>query len=375
MNLRDGATHGARLRFEASLRDVGNETHCGMGCSACVDFGLCGGLRLEGGFLDCGELCCGSPKTCKGRMCRFNMTDFARRHAEIGGFDLERIGPAPYCATDPFPAVVPMIYHGNSRRGRFEAPVVGVRLRDLYRKKTGEPRFASRAEFAACFRVAEAARIIVTGIDDDAHVERWWSLSEKRAAIIRNLKDGLGVDLVTVPNFSLPVNWPRWGDLYAMKRIGLCWHELAEGGLAAALHPNARTERDFERWQLFIARRPEVAHLAFEFTTGAGGPGQREKYAGKLIGLAQAAGRPMQLLVTGGLPVWPILSAGFHIMTVLETSIFMKTQHRQRAVPRGNRGHRFERIVTVPGEALDDLLAANAQVISASVLQQAARPM
>lgn len=375
MILRDGATDGVRLRFESSLRDVGIETHCGMGCNACIDYGLCGGLRLEGGFLDCGELCCGSPKTCKGRMCRFNMADFARRHAEVGGFDLERIGRAQLRTPDTFPVVVPMIYHGKSRHGRFEAPVIGVRLRDLYRMKTGEPRFRSRAEFAAQFRVAETARIIVTGIDDDAHVERWWSLSEKRAAIIRNLRDELGVDLVTVPNFSLPVDWPRWGDLYSMKRIGLCWHELADAGLATALHPNARTERDFERWLRFIAARPEITHLSFEFTTGAGGPGQREKYAGNLVGLVRAAGRPMHLAVTGGRPVWPMLSAAFETLTVLETSIFMKTQHRQSAVPRGNRGHRFERVVTAPGEALDGLLAANAQVIGASVMQQAARPM
>jgi hypothetical protein len=372
--LRDGATDGVRLRFEASLRDVGNETHCGMGCSGCVDFGLCGGLHLDGGFLDCGELCCNSPKTCKGQMCRFKMADFARRHTEIGGFDLERIGPAPVNPAEPFPIVVPMIYHGKSRRGCFYAPAIAVRLRDLYRKKTGEPRFASRAEFAAHFRVAETARIIVTGIDNDHHVERWWSLSEKRAAIIRNLRDDLGVDLVTVPNFSLPVDWPRWGDLYSMKRIGLCWHELAEGGLTVALHPNARTERDFERWQFFIAARPEVTHLAFEFTTGAGGPEQREKYAGKLAALARAAGRPMHLVVMGGQLVWPRLSVSFGSLTVLETSIFMKTQHRQRAVPRGNRGHRFERIVTAPGEPVDELMDVNAEVIGASVVQQASPP-
>jgi hypothetical protein len=362
--------------LEASLRDVGQAAQCGMGCSACIDFGICGGLHLEKGFLHCGELCCGSPKHCTGRMCRFNMVDFARRHAEIDGFDLERIGPVvPHIAKAPFPLVVPLIYHGKRRHTAFTAPAVAVRLRDLYRKKTGEARFASRAAFLAHFRIAETARIIVTGIDNDAVVERWWSLSEARSAIMRNLKEDLSVELMTVPNFSLAVSWPRWSVLHSMKRIALCWHEASISGMATALHCNGRTEKDFDRWKRFIAARPEIKHLSFEFTTGAGGPGQRLKYATQLIELARAAGRPMHLIVTGGQPVWSMLAAAFETMTVIETSIFMKTQHRRRAVPNGNMGVRYERVVTAPEEVLDELLAANAQVISASVLQHAAVPM
>jgi hypothetical protein len=209
----------------------------------------------------------------------------------------------------------------------------------------------------------------VTGIDNDAVVERWWSLSEQRAAIMHNLKQVLAVDLVTVPNFSLAVSGPRWSDLYSMKRIGLSWQELASAGIATSLHPNGRTDADFERWNPFIAGRPEITHLSFEFTTGAGGPGQRDKYAARLVALARAARRPLHLLVMGGQAVWPMLAAEFASLTVIETSIFMKTQHRQRAVHGGNRGMRYQRIVTAPGEVLDALLAANAATIGARVEQ------
>ena len=373
--LRDTITDGARLRLEASLRDVGPLATRSIGCSACIDFGVCGGLHLEKGILDCRELCCGSLATCSGRMCRLNTPDFARRHAEIGGFDLGRIGRAPKKPVAAFPVVVPMIYHGKRRNRPFEATAVAVRLRDLYHKKDGAPRFASRAEFFTYFRIAETARIIVTGIDNDKVVERWWSLSEQRAAIMRNLKNDLQVDLVTVPNFSLAVSWPRWSDLYSMKRIGLSWHELACSGLATALHTNGRTDADFERWKPFISARPEITHLSFEFTTGAGGPGQREKYAARLIALANAAQRPLHLVVTGGQAVWPRLAAAFDSLTVIETSIFMKTQHRQLAVAGGNRGMRFKRVVTLAGEELDELLDANAATIGARVAQLAAAPI
>lgn len=370
--LRDQATDGARLRLEANFRDVGPAAPCGMGCSACIDYNICGGLRLEKGFWDCSELCCGMPASCSGRMCRFNRADYARRHAEVGGFDLGRIGRAPLNTITVFPVVVPMIYHGKRRHRPFEAPAVAVRLRDLYRRKDGTPRFASRAEFFAYFCVAGTARIIVTGIDNDAVVERWWSLSERRMAIMRNLKDSLRIDLMTVPNFSLAVSWPRWSDLYSMKRIGLSWQELASSGMATALHPNGRTDADFERWKSFIAVRPEITHLSFEFTTGAGGPGQREKYAARLIALASAAQRPLHLIVTGGQAVWPRLAAAFESLTVIETSIFMKTHHRQQAMPGGNGGMRYKRVVTAPGAVLDELLAENAATIGARVAQMAA---
>ncbi len=178
---------------------------------------------------------------------------------------------------------------------------------------------------------------------------------------------------MTVPNFSLAVSRPRWGDLYSMKRICLAWEELANAGLPTALHPNGRTERDFENWRRFIIAHPEINRLSFEFTTGAGGPGAREKYAARLIALAQAAQRPMHLVVTGGQAVWPMLTSAFATLTVLETSIFMKTHHRQRAVPGGNKGMRYERAVTDPGEPLDDLLIANSETIGARV-ENLARP-
>lgn len=374
LNFQHQGTDGARLRLEASLRDVGPAAPRGLGCSACPDLGTCGGLHLEKGFWDCRDLCCGSPQSCKGRMCRFKVADYAQRHAEIGGFSLNRIPPAMHHPAVPLPVVVPMIYHGKRREISFAAPVVAVRLRDLYFKRSGIPRFATRSDFLQHFRLAETCRIIASGIDNDDQVERWWGLAEKRAAVMHNLKHVLEIEMLTVPNFSLAVSWPRWSDLYSVKRIGLAWEELCNAGLPTALHTNGRTEQDFDHWQQFVVGHPEVNRLSFEFTTGAGSPGAREKYAARLIALARAANRPMHLIVTGGQAVWPMLAAAFETLTVVETSIFMKTQHRQRAVPGGNRGMRYERVITAPGASLDELFEANARVITACV-EQLARPV
>jgi hypothetical protein len=372
LNLQEKLTADVLSRLESSLRDVGPAAPCGMGCASCIDFDPCGGLHLENGFFDCGELCCGKPDGCSGRMCRFNMADYARRHAEVGGLDLTPIPPAPRHEIGLLPLVAPMIYHGKRRSRPFVAPVVAVRLRDLYFRKSGAPRFRLRAQLLDAYKIGAAARIIVVGIDNDAVVERWWTLSEQRQGILHNLKHELAIDLVTVPNFSLALSWPRWSDLYSMKRIGLSWQELSAAGIASALHPNGRTDKDFERWRRFIAARPEITHLSFEFTTGAGGPAQRKKYAEHLIRIAGAARRPLHLIVMGGQAVWPQLAASFATLTIIETSIFMKTQHRQRAFLTSNGRLHYERITTAPGADLDDLNDWNAHVISERTAQLAA---
>ncbi len=375
LNLHKNMTADAVLRLESSLRDIGPAAPCGMGCASCIDFELCGGLHLKNGFFDCGELCCGKPETCNGRMCRFKMADYAWRHAEVGGFDLSPIPPAPRHEIAPLPLIAPMIYHGKRRSQPFVAPVVAVPLRALYHRECGAPRFRSRTQLFDSFKIDAAARIIVVGIDNDAVVERWWSLSEKRKDILHNLQHELVVDLVAVPNFSLALSWPRWSDLYSMKRIGLSWQELSAGGIPTALHPNGRTDQDFKRWREFIAARPEITHLSFEFTTGARGPMQREKYARYLADIARAAERPLHLIVMGGQAVWPQLAESFAALTIIETSIFMKTLFRQRAFPRGNRGLRYELATTALGADVDDLISWNAEVIGARKALHAAVPV
>jgi hypothetical protein len=294
---------------------------------------------------------------------------------EIMGFDLDNVPRAPLLAVRLLPRVVPVIYHGNRREGRFEADAAGVKLSHLYSARTGMPRFATRQALLEHFRLGEQTRLIVSGIDHDRFVEGWWGLSRSgRARIIENLK-GLGVELVTVPNFSVSVNWPRVSDLYSIKRIALTWQEFVEAGIPAALHPNGRTAHDFMRWREFVTARPEVTHVAYDFTTSAGRPGRRDLHAEELARLAKEAGRPLQLLVTGGHNVWPALAHAFDNIAVLETSVFMKTMHRRLAFNRGNSGIGFASNVTALGMPLDDLLLKNNDRIGSAVAIRTARPV
>jgi hypothetical protein len=169
----------------------------------------------------------------------------------------------------------------------------------------------------------------------------------------------LGVSLVTTPNFSLFVDQPRWDDMHSMKRIAIVHEEFLSGGLPAALHLNARTDNDWARWREYIATREEITHVAFEFATGAGWRGRIEWQAGQLAGLARAVERPLHLLVRGGNTVLPSLESAFARVTLLDTTVFMKTTYRQKALLEKSGIVTWTKSPTQAGESLDELLAAN----------------
>ena len=137
--------------------------------------------------------------------------------------------------------------------------------------------------------------------------------------------------------------------------------------MAAALHINARSGRDIERWIAFVAQRPEITHLAYEFTTGAGRAERSAVHAGWLAKLARQVGRPMTLIVRGGVEILPILTEAYASVAVVETSAFMKAMKRQRAVVSGNAGLRWEHVPTAANADLDDLVEHNVRLATDNI--------
>jgi hypothetical protein len=149
-----------------------------------------------------------------------------------------------------------------------------------------------------------------------------------------------------------------------MKRIALVHQEFLNEGMPAALHVNARTERDWERWCEFIVGRPEITDLAFEFATGGGWAGRLDWHAEQLSHLAAAVSRPLHLVVRGGITILPRLIAAFYKVTCLETSTFVKTMRRKAATVRADGAIRWKHAPTEPNEQLDALLLDNWTMIA-----------
>ena len=160
-----------------------------------------------------------------------------------------------------------------------------------------------------------------------------------------------------------------------MNRIAITHEEFLSEGVPAALHVNARTDTDWERWTQYIAARPEITHIAFEFATGCGYAGRIEWHATQLVRLAAAAERPLHLVVRGGLRLLPSLAAAFTRVTLLETSVFMKTAKRQSAVPLAAGKMKWELSQGGITGSIDALLAENWKAVAATYTPLLERPL
>ncbi|MFY9855780.1 MAG: hypothetical protein WAK26_18065, partial [Terracidiphilus sp.] len=211
--------------------------------------------------------------------------------------------------------------------------------------------------------LAVNSRVIVTGTSTDPALENWWSLGSQRIYAIRSLAE-LGVSFATTPNYSLFVDQPRWDDMHSMKRIALVHQEFLSAGIPTALHVNARTEHDWERWARYISDRAEVTHIAFEFSTGAGWVDRIGWHLDQLAGLRAAVGRPLRLVVRGGVTILPQLVGVFEHVVFLETSTFLKTMQRKAAFIDPSNRIRWRHAPTGGDEPLDGLLDRNWTAVS-----------
>lgn len=345
-----------------------------IGCGICLDRDLCGGLQVQSPPFNCLGLCrsC-APETCDA-VCRNKPAAFAQRVREVDGFDLETVPRAEVLKAPTLPGLVPLVFHGKTRVGGFRGPgVVCLPLFHAIPRADGQHRYPNRDSLAAAFGVASDVPIILSGTADDRPLERWWSLGSGRLAAIRGLVD-LGVGLVTTPNYSLFTDQPRWDDLHSMKRIAIVHEEFLREGLPAALHLNARTERDWERWTAHVAGRPEVTHVAVEFATGARWYQRAAWHSERLVRLARDVGRPLHLLVRGGAWVLPMLVGEFPDLTVIETSTFVKTVMRHQALRNQSGVLAWTPHRTARGETLDALLEENWTSVAASYASMLSHP-
>lgn len=336
--------------------------HTPLGCTTCPEEEICGTLRVGANVFDCLSLCCGHPDTCD-RVCRNNVT-FADRRREIGGFALDTVPRAPVLATPALPSVIPVLFHGKCRQESIAPSAVALSLYEMV-NRDGTVRYASGDALRAAYGIAPGIPIVLTGTDHDPPLERWWRLgAAQRRQLIRQMR-AAGVSLVTTPNYSLFTDRPRWDDLHAMKRIALVHQEFLEEGLSAALHTNGRTETDFRHWTAYVAARPEITHIAYEFTTGTRWKGRCEQHATWLVQLAHDVSRPLSLVIRGGVDVLPTLTGAFSSVTLLETSAFMKTMKRQRAELDAKGALIWRPAPTALGAPLDTLFAENLHVTDA----------
>lgn len=346
-----------------SLTDDPVANSLALGCAPCPHLPTCGGLCLPAGIMDCLDLCCKTRDRCT-RVCRNKPASFVDQIREIGGFEFHNVPRTPARRVHMRSNIAPLIYHGSRRVRALRHDTFALRLPDLVNFKTASLKFVDRSTLCKSFGIDPAAQIILTGVNLDHRIEPWWSLGAKRVPLIHSMVS-FGIELVTAPNFSVVLDQPRTDDMHAMKRIAIVFSEFQEHGLACALHPNGRTDRDFDRWGEFIANRPEISVLAYEFITGPGRVARKPFHLARLADLAHAAGRDLDIIVRGDPSVIPYLRQHFRNVVYIETTAFMKTIKRQRAERVGNDRLRWTPSPTAPEGDTDQLFAENLKERSA----------
>ena len=328
-----------------------------LGCTVCPALQLCGGLHIAAPIFDCRSLCtCIRTGHCSG-VCRRDPRAFLARIREIGGFAFTDIPRFSLRTTRAIPQYVPIIYAGTDRHAALDDGTVALPLLSLFNRASGTERFGSRDKLLQFFKLSSTTRLVLTGVDNDRSIERWWSFPG-RPRLIDTLH-ALGVEMVTTPNYSLPTDVTRYDNMHNMKRILLTWSEFMAAGMPCALHLNARTDTDYRRWADFVAQREEVATVAFDFTTGTEHPVRGAWHRDQLVALAHRVHHPLHLVLRGGSRHLPQLVAAFSSVSLLDSNPYMKTKFRQRARFVIGAGLEWRSSPTAPGEPLDDLLRYN----------------
>lgn len=361
-----------RVRDGAGLWQLSSGTTC-FGCVSCLDRPTCGGLAIERATMDCTDLCtCPDSAKCD-NVCIRNPARFVARVREVRGFGLDDIASARPVRTPLLPAIIPTLMHGKRRSSAIPLQAVAIPLHHMFYARNGRLRFLARRNVEAAYKVRPQF-LVLDGVAEDRHLENYWA-SARLAAFaeaVRMLKP----DLITVPNFSLFTDVPRWDNLYNMKRIAICWHELQAAGNAVALHVNARTDRDYGRWGAFLRQHREIEWIAFEFATGAAIVERGDWHARRLSAIPEMACRSLNIVVRGGRQHLATLRRSYGNVTFVSADPFMKTMKRRRLRLVGSKG-RWISTMTFLDQPLDDLLQENItafeQLVGATVPESVPR--
>jgi hypothetical protein len=344
-------------RVDSSLHDK-SSNQVPFGCLSCPALKSCGGLRIDAAAWNCvHKFCnCNNPAKCD-VVCPSNAALFVARVREVQGLELTGIPAANHTSLEALPPVVPLFYHGSSRSQNALVDSVAVPLAKIFEQGSGRPRFRTRNELAKHFRFVIDAKLVIMGSDQDQPIERYWSRARAND-IVEHIK-ALEPSLVTTPNFSLFSDRPRFDDLHSMKRIAICWFELAAAGVPTALHVNSRSEADFRAWTNFLNSHPEIGALAYEFKTGAASISRGAWHVQRLCEMSESIGRPMRLICRGGLPFVKRLRKSFAAVTFVSPDPFLRTANRRRLVIQYPNRARWVRELMPAGEPIDELLATN----------------
>jgi hypothetical protein len=261
-----------------------------------------------------------------------------------------------------------MIKNGSGRQEDIELPFAALPTIEVTRARIDSGgMFQTASQLKSFFHVGRNARVILISVAEDADLERYWEHS-----IIDSLPGrlaSLGIELITSPNFSFPLDVPRTVHLVNRKRSLICAQEFSDAGICVVPHLNAVTQKDWDFWRDFLREHSHIKLVAKEFQTGGRDKRVARWHIDQLRRIEDALGRGIHLIAVGGRRHMRLLG-GLSAFTIVDSVPFMRAIKRRKL---GKRDGLWKMNRTPLGGPIDSILRANIAVYSQIVCEDAAR--
>jgi hypothetical protein len=327
-----------------------------IGCQGCPDRLQCGGIKVAASIFSCMDHCtCEDQASCS-KVCP-NKPDFVARVHEVRGFgfeDIERRKPIPLL---DLPTHAHILFTYPKVRDVIRLPAAAVPLSSIFDRSGLGGMALTRQQVERRFRLAPNTPLILSGVELDRKIEKYWGVTRGRSEMITGIR-ALNPLIVTTPNYSVVLDAPRHDAMHSLKRILLAWSELHDAGIRTAVHLNAVTDRDYDRMTEFLRIHTEVRAVSIEFETGAATEVQGLYHAEQLDRMVQRLGRAPHLVFRGDARWLPALRRSFPTSTILNGAASVRTRKRRRAEIKDG-VLRWASTPTPIGAPLDELLQHN----------------
>ena len=314
---------------------------------------------------DCMSSCCYKPTTCT--LACPKSPNFVDAIRDIGGLDSSGPWRIRQELKGHLPLYVPMIKNGSGRQEDLEFPFVALPTIEVTRARVvSGGMFRTPNQLKSFFHIGRHTRVILISIAEDTDLERYWENS-----IIESLPDrlaALGIELITTPNFSFPLNVPRTVHLANRKRSLICAQEFSDAGISVVQHLNAVTQTDWDFWRDFLREHAHIKLVAKEFQTGGKNKSVAHWHIGQLRRIEDALGRGVHLIAVGGRRHMRLLGS-LSAYTIIDSVPFMRAIKRRKL--RGRDGV-WKMNRTPQGEPIDQLLRDNIAAYSDIISDHAA---
>ena len=304
------------------------------GCPGCPFVKGCGGLAGLGGTLDLFGCAVEGHEHCeeRGWTCFCNPHLFAERYSEAGGFEADLKRPLVVPKVETMPLYIPTIFHSGSRTEPLNLPWAALPVDSVIRmRRDGQFRAiaADGKSLRDQFNLAPTTKIIVTSVRPDQVIEQFWRYH--RSADAPAVLAGLGIDAITVPNFSFFDDCPRPHILYNWSRMLRVAERFSAAGLGTILHLNALTRADWRHWERILQEQPDAKFVCKEFQTGLRKRDRGDQAYMELVSLQTRLGRPIHPILIAGRRYLPKLAHDFPggRFTIIDATPFMRTYYRR----------------------------------------------